>query len=166
MKTLKYKIINSPTGLLKIVVSDQALIAILWDNEKPNRVRLDSMIEDKQDPLTLETEKQLGEYFSKQRTAFNLPMEAQGTPFQQDVWNILNQIPYSVTWTYKEIAKKIHRPKAIRAVGTAIGRNPISIIIPCHRVIASDGSLAGFAGGLDRKQTLLDLELNRSERKL
>ncbi|MCE5295034.1 MAG: MGMT family protein, partial [Chlamydiales bacterium] len=81
-----------------------------------------------------------------------------GTPFQEDVWRALKEIPYGKTWTYKDIAEKIGRPKAVRAVGAAIGRNPISIIIPCHRVIATTGKLQGFAGGLDRKQTLLDIE--------
>lgn len=159
MSILKYKVIKSPVGSLKIVVKDQMLAAILWDNEKPNRVRLGQMAEDKKDPLILETEKQLNEYFLRQRKTFNLPMETDGTSFQQDVWNSLNLIPYGSTCTYKDIALKINRPEAVRAVGTAIGRNPISIMIPCHRVIASNGSLAGFAGGLDRKRILLDLEL-------
>ena len=155
---LKYKIIKTPVGPLKIVIRDQVLAAILWDNEKPNRVRLDQMTEDKKDPLILEIEKQLNDYFLHQRTAFNLPIETRGTAFQQEVWNLLNQIPYGSTWTYKDIALKMDRPQAVRAVGAAIGRNPISIVIPCHRVIASNGSLAGFAGGIHRKQILLDLE--------
>ncbi len=160
MKLLKYKIVKSPVGFLKIVVRDQTLVAILWDNEKLNRVRLDQMNEDKKDLLILEVEKQLNEYFRHQRKDFKLPMETQGTSFQQEVWQLLTQIPYSSTWTYKDIAKKINHPKAVRAVGAAIGRNPISIVIPCHRVIASNGSLTGFAGGLNRKKTLLDLESN------
>ncbi len=158
MKTLKYKIIRSPVGALKIIVTESALTAILWDNEKLNRVRLDQMIEDSKDSLILETEKQLNEYFNHRRTEFNLPLETQGTSFQKDVWELLNQIPYGSIHTYKDIAHGVHRPKAVRAVGTAIGRNPISIVIPCHRVIASNGGLAGFAGGLDRKKILLDLE--------
>ena len=160
MKLLKYKIIKTLVGSLKIVVSDQILVAILWDNEKLNRVRLDQMTEDEEAPLILETEKQLNEYFLHRRKAFNLPIETSGTSFQQGVWELLTQIPYGSTWTYKDIALKVHRPQAVRAVGTAIGRNPISIIVPCHRVIASNGSLAGFAGGIDRKKILLDLESN------
>lgn len=158
MKLLKYKIIESLVGCLKIVVSDQTLMAILWDNEKLNRVRLEQMKEDQNDPLILETEKQLNEYFLQQRKVFNLPVQTRGTSFQQEVWNLLNQIPYGSMWTYKDIALKMHRPQAVRAIGTAIGRNPISIIIPCHRVIGSNGSLTGFAGGIDRKKILLDLE--------
>lgn len=160
MELLKYKIIKSPVGALKIVVKGRTLRAILWDNEKLNRVRLDQMAEDKKDPLILETEKQLNEYFLHQRKAFNLPIETCGTSFQQEVWNLLNQIPYGSTWAYKDVALKMNRPHAVRAVGAAIGRNPISIVIPCHRVIASNGSLTGFAGGIDRKKILLDLESN------
>lgn len=158
MKPLKYKIIKSPVGDLKIVVSEHSLAAILWDNEKLNRVRLEQMIEDSKDSLICETEKQLNEYFNHKRTEFNLPMETRGTTFQKSVWDLLNQIPYGTTQTYKDIAHGVQRPKAVRAVGTAIGHNPISIIIPCHRVIASSGGLAGFAGGLERKRRLLDLE--------
>lgn len=158
MKSLKYKTIKSPVGLLKIVVSDCTLVAILWDNEKPNRVRLDTMAEEMKNPLILETEKQLNEYFLHQRKSFDLPIEPRGTAFQQGVWQLLNQIPYGTTWSYKDIAIKMKNPQAVRAVGTAIGRNPISIIVPCHRVIASNGTLGGFAGGLDRKKILLDLE--------
>jgi methylated-DNA-[protein]-cysteine S-methyltransferase len=158
VKSLTYKIIKSPVGALKIVVSDNALVAILWDNEKFNRVRLDQMTEDKNDSLLIEAEKQLNEYFLHQRKQFSLPIETSGTAFQQEVWKLLRAIPYGTTWSYKDIAIKIKRPGAVRAVGTAIGRNPISIIIPCHRVIASNGSLAGFAGGINRKKTLLDVE--------
>lgn len=160
MTSLAYKIIESPVGALKIVVSDQDLVAILWDKEKLNRVRLDPMVENEKDPLILETEKQLKEYFLQERTVFDLPIKMQGTPFQKEVWELLNQIPYGSTWSYKDIALNIQRPQAVRAVGTAIGRNPISIIVPCHRVIASSGGLAGFAGGLHRKKILLDLESN------
>lgn len=155
----KYKYLPSPVGCLKLIASDQELRAILWDTEKPNRVLLETSIEDNLHPILLETEHQLKEYFLKQRNIFDLPLKAQGTPFQVDVWRLLQQIPYGATCSYKDIAIKIGRPNAVRAVGTAIGRNPLSIIIPCHRVIGSDGSLGGFAGGLDRKKQLLDLEL-------
>ena len=158
MKLLKYKIISSPVGPLKLVVDDKNLIAILWDNDKINRVRLTEMIEASHDHLLLKTEKQLNEYFSHQRDHFDLPIETRGTPFQQEVWEVLNRIPYGKTYSYQEVALKINRPRAVRAVGTAIGRNPISIIVPCHRVIGTNGSLTGFAGGLPRKKLLLDLE--------
>jgi len=158
MKTLIYKLIESPVGQLKIVADDKTLIAILWDNERENRVKLPELVEKKNDPFLLEVEKQLNEYFNHQRVNFNVPLQMRGTAFQEAVWQLLCKIPYGSTWSYKDIAEKIDRPKAVRAVGAAIGRNPISIIIPCHRVIASDGNLTGFAGGLDRKKTLLDLE--------
>lgn len=158
MKLLKYKIIKSPVGPLKIVANDRSLLAILWDCEKLNRVQLDQMTEDKNDSIILETEKQLSEYFHHQRKTFDLPIETHGTSFQQGVWKWLNEIPYGATWSYKDVAQKINHPQAVRAVGTAIGRNPISIIVPCHRVVGSNGNLTGFAGGLDRKKYLLDLE--------
>lgn len=149
---------QSPVGMLKLVANDQHLVAILWDKEKPSRVVIAEMEEDLNHPVLLETEKQLTEYFSNQRKSFNLPLKAKGTKFQEAVWQVLSQIPYGSTWSYKQVAEEIKHPKAVRAVGAAIGRNPISIIIPCHRVIAANGSLTGFAGGLNRKQTLLNLE--------
>ena len=160
MNVLKYKLINSPVGSLKIVVKEQKLLAILWDNEKFNRVRLEQMTADEEDSLILETANQLNEYFSNQRKTFSLPIEALGTSFQQEVWQVLKQIPHGMTWSYKEVAMKMNRPLAVRAVASAIGRNPLSIIIPCHRVIGSNGHLTGFAGGIDRKKILLDLESN------
>lgn len=155
---LKYKHMPSPVGTLKIVANDKSLVAILWDKEKPNRVKLETMEEDENDLLLKKIERQLQEYFSKKRSTFDVALEAYGTQFQKNVWAALNEIPYGKTFTYKQIAEKIGKPDAVRAVGAAIGRNPISIIIPCHRVIATNGSLTGFAGGLSRKQTLLTLE--------
>ncbi len=160
MNTLKYKYLSSPVGQLKLVTNDKHLIAILWDNEKPNRVKLDEMFEDNNHPILLNAEKQLKEYFQKKRSSFDLPMKAIGTPFQEAIWSILSKIPYGITYTYKEVADKIGKPNAVRAVGAAIGRNPISIIIPCHRVIATNGKLTGFAGGLERKEHLLNLEMH------
>lgn len=159
MNTLKYKIIKSPVGQLKIVVNDQNLLAILWDNERLNRVKLSEMIEENTNPLIIEVEQQLNDYFSQNRTVFDLPFAyVTGTPFQQSVWKWLEEIPYGQTWSYKDIALKLNNPQAIRAVGSAIGKNPLSIIVPCHRVIGTNGQLTGFAGGTDRKQVLLDLE--------
>jgi len=109
-------------------------------------------------PLIKETVKQLDEYFSGKRRDFNLPLVLHGTDFQVKVWNALRQIPYGETCTYGEIARMIGSPKACRAVGMANNRNPIPVIIPCHRVIGSNGSLTGYAGGLEIKQKLLNLE--------
>jgi methylated-DNA-[protein]-cysteine S-methyltransferase len=158
MKMLKYKLIHSPVGMLKIIANDDKLAAILWDNEKLNRVKLNEMVEDTFDPYLKTVEKQLNEYFHQRRTNFDITIDLHGTPFQKSVWELIYQIPYGSTCTYKEIAEKICNPKGGRAVGAATGKNPISIIIPCHRVIATNGSLTGFAGGLDRKKILLDLE--------
>ncbi len=101
---------------------------------------------------------QLEEYFSGRRREFDLPLAAEGTEFQKKVWNELAKIPYGKTFSYGEIAGKIRNQKAVRAVGTANGRNPLAIIVPCHRVIAADGGLGGFAGGLEIKRKLLELE--------
>lgn len=106
--------------------------------------------------------KQLGEYFEGVREKFDLPFDVQGTPFQMQVWNQLSKIPYGETCSYRDIARKIKNAKAVRAVGTANGRNPLSIIVPCHRVIASNGSLGGYAGGVKLKTKLLSFEKNRA----
>lgn len=105
---------------------------------------------------------QLGEYFAGARTRFDLPLAPAGTPFQRDVWTALLEIPYGQTRSYGELARRVGRPNASRAVGAANGRNPIAVIVPCHRVIGADGSLTGFGGGLDRKRLLLDLERRRA----
>lgn len=156
---LYYKDILSEVGKLRIVAHDLALVAILWEHEKPKRVKLDDMIEDKNHPIIKKTEKQLREYFSQQRTSFDIPFDLSGTDFQKTVWEALKDIPYGTTLSYAQLAKKINRPKAVRALGTAIGKNPLSIVIPCHRVIGTDGSLTGFAGGLHAKAILLNLEV-------
>ena len=101
---------------------------------------------------------QLAEYFAGGRQAFDLPLELGGTPFQRAVWTALREIPYGETVTYGELARRLDRPAAVRAVGAANGRNPIAVVVPCHRVIGADGSLTGFGGGLDRKRALLELE--------
>ena len=110
------------------------------------------------DRVFAEVGRQLDAYFDGRRRAFDLPLAPAGTPFQLAVWEKLRRIPYGETTTYGAIARRIGRPAASRAVGAAVGRNPISIIVPCHRVVGGDGALTGFAGGLDRKRTLLALE--------
>ncbi|MBO0838982.1 MAG: methylated-DNA--[protein]-cysteine S-methyltransferase, partial [Actinobacteria bacterium] len=101
---------------------------------------------------------QLDAYFAGELTEFSLPLAPAGTQFQRQVWAALQQIPYGQTWSYGQLAEKIGNPAAVRAVGLANGRNPIAVVIPCHRVIGADGSLTGYGGGLDRKRFLLDLE--------
>lgn len=155
---LAYMYMDSPVGALKLVAHDQALVAVMWDNEDHKRVRLAELIENIQHPMLLKVKQQLEQYFAGQRQQFNLPLDFQGTDFQQQVWRALLTIPYGETRSYKDIALQIGNEKAVRAVGAANGRNPISIIAPCHRVIGSGGALVGFAGGLDKKQILLSLE--------
>ena len=156
------KLLPSPVGVLKLVASDAGLTAILWENDDPRRVRLNSVIEDENHPILLETERQLGEYFAGRRRSFSLPLDFKGTPFQRRVWSALLTIPYGETRSYGEIARQIGNPAAVRAVGAANGRNPLSIIAPCHRVIGATGKLTGFAGGLETKARLLALETGAS----
>ncbi len=156
--TYSYRTMQSPVGLLKLVAGDRGLAAILWENDDPKRVRLNSLVEDKTHPVLLEAEKQLKGYFDGNRERFSLPFDFAGTEFQRSVWQALTTIPFGETRSYGEIARQIGRPKAVRAVGAANGKNPISIMVPCHRVIGSKGGLTGFAGGLETKESLLELE--------
>ena len=155
---LSFMEMASPVGLLKLVAHDTALVAVLWENEDPKRVRLAELVEDKKHPILLETQKQLNEYFSGQRQVFDLPLDFEGTEFQEKVWQALLTIPFGETRSYKQIAEQIGNPKSVRAVGAANGKNPISIIAPCHRVIGASGKLVGFAGGLENKDILLKIE--------
>jgi methylated-DNA-[protein]-cysteine S-methyltransferase len=156
--TLSYKYIASPVGKLKLVASETGLIAILWANDNPRRVPLKDLVEKNDQHILVETERQLKEYFAGERDVFSIPLDMRGTAFQKDVWRALLGIPFGKTLSYGEIAKQLGRPAASRAVGAANGRNPISIVVPCHRVIGSSGKLTGFAGGLDAKAFLLNLE--------
>jgi methylated-DNA-[protein]-cysteine S-methyltransferase len=156
--SLAYKTIESPIGKLKLVASDKGLVAILWENDSPRRVRLDELVADEQHPVLVETERQLGQYFAGKRKTFSIALDMRGTRFQKDVWEALVAIPFGETRSYGQLAKQLGNPRASRAVGAANGRNPVSIIVPCHRVIGSSGKLTGFAGGLDAKAHLLGLE--------
>ena len=156
--THAFKTIRSPVGELTLVAEARGLAAILWENDRPGRVRLGSLAADAAHPVLVETERQLREYFGGRRRAFDVPLFFSGSAFQQRVWRALLTIPFGETRSYGEIAHQIGNPAASRAVGAANGRNPISIIAPCHRVVGSDGKLTGFAGGLDAKKYLLELE--------
>jgi O-6-methylguanine DNA methyltransferase len=155
---LFYKEISSPVGKLKLVASAHALVAVLWERERPDRVKLDGPMLAPEHPLLLETERQLAEYFAGARTQFELPIEPRGSEFEKKVWDTLRKIPFGQTRSYLELAKALGSAGASRAIGLANGKNPLSIIVPCHRVIGSDGSLTGFAGGLETKAALLALE--------
>ena len=155
---LSYMHLISPVGQLKLVANAHALVAVLWENENPKRVRLAELLEEAQHPVLLETARQLNEYFAGQRRQFDLPLDFEGTAFQQKVWQALLSIPFGETRSYKQIAEQIGHAKAMRAVGAANGKNPISIIAPCHRVVGANGKLVGFAGGLENKSILLEIE--------
>lgn len=148
----------SPVGELKLVANGSRLAAILWENDKPGRVKLGPMIEAPDNPVLIRTAKQLREYFAGSRRQFELELDFVGTDFQKQVWAALLTIPFGETRSYRQIAEQIGNPTAVRAVGAANGRNPISIVAPCHRVIGASGQLTGFAGGLEAKQLLLTLE--------
>lgn len=153
-----FKTIWSPVGELTLVADDKGLAAILWENDKPGRVRLGVLTEKADHPVLTRTERQLGEYFAGERKTFDVPLSFAGSDFQKRVWAALLDIPFGETRSYGEIASRLGKPSASRAVGAANGRNPISIIAPCHRVVGSTGKLTGFAGGLEAKAYLLELE--------
>jgi methylated-DNA-[protein]-cysteine S-methyltransferase len=155
---LAFKTMASPVGKLKLVASNHGLVAVLWENDRPLRVRLTEPVLDDQHPILVETERQLMEYFAGKRKSFSVALDMRGTEFQKDVWEALVAIPFGETRSYGQLARQLGNSGAQRAVGAANGRNPISIIVPCHRVIGSSGKLTGFAGGLDVKAKLLSLE--------
>lgn len=151
-------IIASPVGDLKLVASDKGLAAVIWARSQPNKTKVSASTEHKNHSILRDAEKQLSEYFTRKRTKFDLTFDLKGTEFQQKVWKSLLSIPYGTTVSYADIARKIGKPKAVRAVGNANNKNPICIVAACHRVVSSSGALTGYAGGLDAKATLLTLE--------
>lgn len=144
---------ESPLGILLLTANKQALFSIEFGAENMYPAKSDN-------PILIEAKRQLDQYFKGERRIFNLPLHLNGTDFQVKVWQALQKIGYGKTATYGKIAKIIGNPKAVRAVGGANHRNPIPIIIPCHRIIGKDGTLTGYGGGLDRKKWLLTLEQN------
>jgi len=153
-----YTRMNSPVGTLTLAATDDGLAAILWEHDRAERVRLHLVAEKNDHPVLVEAARQLREYFAGQRTQFTLKLDTSGTAFQRSVWNALLTIPFGETRSYAQVATQIGNPRAVRAVGAANGRNPVSIIAPCHRVIGSSGALTGFAGGLEVKARLLAFE--------
>ena len=153
---VNYTVADSPIGELVLVGGEDGLAGVYMT---PHRHGPELDPAWRRDPAPLaEAARQLEEYFTGDRTEFDLPLAPHGTAFQQRVWALLREIPYGETTTYGALAERLGNPRTVRAVGLANGRNPISIVVPCHRVIGSDGSLVGFGGGLERKRTLLDLE--------
>ena len=169
METLHYSTLDSPAGPLFMAASDKGLVALEFDARLPGQQSI------RPNPRHLRNENngfafepslramndyifELEEYFSGKRRKFSFPLDLRGTDFQIACWRALLAIPYGETRTYADIARAISKPKAFRAVGMANNRNPIAIVVPCHRVIASDGTLCGYGGGLDVKRKLLELE--------
>ena len=155
---LGYKWIASPVGPLKLVAGEEGLAAVLWAQDNPKRVRLPALYEAPDHPVLGQAERELAEYFAGQRRVFSVALAFSGSEFQTRVWTLLLEIPFGETRSYGQLAAQLGDPKASRAVGAANGRNPISIIAPCHRVVGANGQLTGFAGGLDAKAALLRLE--------
>ncbi len=153
-----FKKIESPVGKLMLLASEDELVEIKFDRLIENDELSENMEENNELPIFLDTEVQLDEYFRGKRKKFSIPISLNGTEFQQKVWKKLQSIPFGKTISYQELAEKIGDKKKSRAVGAANGKNPIPIIVPCHRVIAKDGSLGGFGGGVPIKRYLLDLE--------
>ena len=148
-----YTTMDSPIGELTLTGNGVALTGLYMERReapRPDWVRDDERLG--------EARRQLEAYFVGELTTFDLPLAPRGTPFQEKVWEALRTIPYGKTASYRDIAVQVGNPTAVRAVGAANGRNPISIIVPCHRVIGADGSLTGYGGGMERKRWLLDLE--------
>jgi methylated-DNA-[protein]-cysteine S-methyltransferase len=151
----------SPLGTILLAATAQGL-AGLWFEGQKHQPDLSKLPRDDTHPVLLRAKQQLAEYFAGQRGAFDLPLHlAAGTPFQQTVWHALLAIPQGGTESYGTLSARIGKPAAVRAVGAAVGRNPVSIVVPCHRVLGAGGALTGYAGGLERKSALLALEGRR-----
>ncbi len=154
--TLYESQLSSPLKRLRLLADDEGLRGIYFEEHNHLPVLVSTPAHDH--PVLLEAKKQLEEYFAKERTEFDLPLSLKGTPFTLRVWDVLGQIPFGATSTYKTLAESLGVPKASRAVGRAIAVNPVSIILPCHRVLGSSGKLTGYAGGLSNKEWLLKHE--------
>jgi methylated-DNA-[protein]-cysteine S-methyltransferase len=156
-------ILTSPCGELLLVADEQAIIGLYFLHGNPPQLPTSPPADQRATQLLEVARLQLDEYFAGRRQRFDLPLKPPGTSFQQRVWAELQNIPYGVTWTYGEQARRLGSAAAARAVGAANGRNPIAIIIPCHRVIGAKGMLTGYGGGLERKQQLLAFEAGRAD---
>jgi methylated-DNA-[protein]-cysteine S-methyltransferase len=157
-----YKIIPSPVGDLQLVAGDQGLLAIVWHNTKTKSAPPPKLVANHNHPILLEAERQLQQYFQGDRKSFSVQLQLIGTRFQINVWHALLAIPFGETRSYGQLARQLGNANAMRAVGAANGRNPIPIIVPCHRVIGASGDLVGFGGGLKIKAQLLEVERERT----
>ena len=154
-----YTYYQSPYGQMTIQANDTGLLGAWFEIQTTQPQDLGAYSDEH--AVLNQTKLQLEEYFSGRRTQFDLPLAAKGTDFQQSVWQALCKIPYGETWSYQQLADEIGNPKAVRAVGLANGKNPISVIVPCHRVIGKNGKLTGYAGGVEAKEKLLQLERSK-----
>lgn len=154
---MKHRIVDSPLGPITLIVDDAGVLTALHFHDQRYRPGEDARGE-RDDTVAPEAAAQLAEYFAGERTSFDVPLAPRGTPFQRRVWDALREIPYGATESYGRIAARIGAPTASRAVGAANGRNPLGIIVPCHRVVGASGALTGYAGGVERKRWLLDHE--------
>ena len=150
-----YTHVDSPVGRLLLCSDGIALTGLYMDVPRHAPRGLEQAVESAGAGPLREAARQLAEYFAGDRREFDLPLRLEGTDFQRRVWHVLKEIPYGETWSYRQLAKRVDNPKGFRAVGLANGRNPISIFVPCHRVIGADGSLTGYGGGVERKRWLL-----------
>jgi methylated-DNA-[protein]-cysteine S-methyltransferase len=159
--TLACHDINTPLGRLRLAANHSALVGVWFHDQRhaPDTLLMGRWTPAPEHPLLRAAQQQLGEYFAGQRQAFELPLDfSAGTPFQAAVWRALCDIEAGATLSYGALAERLQAPTAVRAVGAAVGRNPLSIVVPCHRVLGARGDLTGYAGGLPRKQALLQLE--------
>ncbi len=161
MTTIYFTEFNSPIGVLSLRGTERGLTGIFMETHRHGPAEAERLGWQQNDRLFAEARRQLNEYFAGRRQVFALAMDRDalaGTTFQRRVWLALESIPYGVTISYGELARRIEQPTAVRAVGLANGRNPLSIVVPCHRVIGANGTLTGYGGGLERKRWLLELE--------
>ena len=162
--TTTFRTMDSPVGTITLAGRDGVLTHLRMDDQ--SHAPADQSSWEPDDAAYGDAAEQLAAYFAGELTDFDVDLRLEGTPFQCEVWAALQEIPYGETWSYGQLADHIGKPGAARAVGLANGRNPVGIIVPCHRVIGADGSLTGYGGGLPRKQLLLQLERERAEPRL
>lgn len=155
---VRHAVVASPLGELTLVAADDALVGLYFADHRrrPAPAALGPRVES--DAVFQQAEEQLGEYFAGERTRFELPLAAQGEEFDQRVWRLLAEIPHGQTRSYGDLARQLGEVGLAQAVGAAAGRNPLCVVVPCHRLVGADGSLTGYAGGLERKRHLLELE--------
>jgi len=164
-RIVRYTEIATPLGSLRLAATDAGLVGIAFEGDRYAPPTDPAWIRDPAFPALRAAAAQLMEYFAGRRTEFDLPLAAAGTPFQKSVWTAIAAVPAGKTISYAELARRAGCPGSARAAGAATGRNPLAIVVPCHRIVGSDGSLTGYAGGLDRKRSLLAHELASTDRR-